>query len=86
MSAEELIRDKHRVENAVHALRIQLQVWQRRFDLQTNQELELSVAKLLDLSAANPDDRQLKLKRGCPEFCVNGASVKSWASSLQTGW
>jgi len=24
--------------------------------------------------------------RGCPEFCVNGASVKSWASSLQTGW
>ncbi len=23
--------------------------------------------------------------RGCPEFCVNGARVKSWASSLQTG-
>ena len=24
-------------------------------------------------------------ERGCPEFCVNGVSVKSWASSLQTG-
>ena len=25
-------------------------------------------------------------KRGCPEFCVNGASVNSSASFPQTGW
>jgi hypothetical protein len=24
--------------------------------------------------------------RGCPEFCVNGASVSSSASFPQTGW
>ena len=30
--------------------------------------------------------RGMNANGGCPEFCVNGASVKSWASSLQTGW
>ncbi len=34
--------------------------------------------------------QHLKLKglqpRGCPEFCVNGASVSSSASFPQTGW
>ena len=29
--------------------------------------------------------REQTALRGCPEFCVNGASVKSWAFSPQTG-
>ena len=50
--------------------------------------LEHDLVRLRPLEASDMDDwyDYLRLPGWCPEFCVNGASVKSWASSLQTGW
>lgn len=54
---------------------------------------------LADLQAAEPGQIAIEYKEvkggaqlayrtagGCPEFCVNGASVNSWAFSPRTGW
>jgi hypothetical protein len=41
--------------------------------------------EIFELMATSARQKQY-LERGCPEFCVNGASVKSWASFPQTGW
>ena len=38
-----------------------------------------------DLIGENGLLKLLTKKRGCPEFCVNGAIVKTLASSPQTG-
>ena len=62
MSAEEIIRAKHRVENEVAELKRRLRGWSSEVDSLTTQQLELVAAKVLDGAIEAPNDRQLKLK------------------------
>ena len=45
---------------------------------------DVPLAEILEFRQRRRDE--LVLLRGCPEFCVNGASVNSWAFSPRTGW
>jgi len=62
MSAEEIIRAKHRVENEVAELKRRLRGWRSEVDSLPTQQLELVAAKVLDGAIEAPNDRQLKLK------------------------
>ena len=62
MSAEAIIREKHRIEREVTELQRSLRKWRRSFALLSTEEIELATAKVFDRTLASPSDRSLRLK------------------------
>lgn len=62
MSAEAIIREKHRIESEVTELQRSLRKWRRSFALLSTEEIELATAKVFDRTLASPSDRSLRIK------------------------
>jgi exonuclease VII small subunit len=86
MSAEELIRIKHRIENEVAALQKSLKVWGKRFALLSTQELELATAKALDLMTEAPEDREKRFKLSVLSNALKQRPANYKVSMLKRFW
>jgi hypothetical protein len=86
MSAEYLIREKHRIESEVSELQISLRKWQQSFALLSNQEIELAAAKVLDRTLENPVDRSMRLKLLTLSATLKRRSIGYRVSAFKRFW